>query len=385
MTENEAARPVRHISGKTVRSSFGFPDSAVGERRYARPGPFIPRRGSLMTSREQGNTDRPVKPKSKITITMRSKESTNSSKRVPSSAVSRSAPTVIRSGTAEQLPSTPQATAHLEWLMTYQSLLKADTDLAAQWSPHRKWSAYVDDRKLDHFVAFDGEPGHQYIWRFTSLPSKESVSIAADTGLSRIIKVIGEHSGGNMKTDEQVRTSSFCRNIGALFGIAASTGGDKKVLNIVNRTPYLCRIDLATLPAKGVTAAPALYRAISLFETEYVLVPTPKTTYFLTDTGGNVVGDAGCLDAVLSTIRSTDASIRLGPSGACWSATTWFSTPIPHCSSIRRGPSPRPAGNCRRSRRKPGCRTSPPWIPAISSGSCATPRRCPRSPTTWRC
>ncbi|MEV0248982.1 hypothetical protein AB0H76_20425 [Nocardia sp. NPDC050712] len=199
----------------------------------------------------------------------------------------------------EQAPTTPEAGAHMQWLgsTTVRSAL-AEPSIKAQWSPHKDWSVTVRDKKLNHFTAFDWDPEHPYIWRFTSLPSTELVSITANTGFATIIQLIGEHSGGNMKTDPRVRTSSFCRNIGALLGVAASAGGDKKVLNIINRTPYLCRIDLTTLPARGITAAPALYRAISLFETEYVLVPTPAKTYYLADTG-HVPGGAGCLDAVL--------------------------------------------------------------------------------------
>ncbi|MFQ6392343.1 hypothetical protein ACLMAJ_02695 [Nocardia sp. KC 131] len=186
----------------------------------------------------------------------------------------------------------------MKWLTSIRPSL-ANSSLKAQWSPHKEWSTYVGDQKLNHFSAFDWDPDHTYIWRFTSLPSKQLVSIDDKTNFATIIQLIGAHSGGNMKTDPRVRTSSFCRNIGALLGVAASTGGDKKVLNIINRTPYLCRIDLTTLPTKGVTATPALYRAISLFETEYVLVPTPKATYYLADTGRNVPHDAGCLNAVL--------------------------------------------------------------------------------------
>ncbi|MEV0758654.1 hypothetical protein [Nocardia sp. NPDC050435] len=194
---------------------------------------------------------------------------------------------------------TPEAGAHMQWLgsAAVRSAL-AEPGIKAQWSPHKDWSVTVRDKKLNHFTALDWDPDHPYIWRFTSLPSTELVSITAGTGFGTIIQLIGEHSGGNMKTDPRVRTSSFCRNIGALLGVAASAGGDKKVLNIINRTPYLCRIDLTTLPAKGITAAPALYRAISLFETEYVLVPTPAQTYYLADTG-NVPGGAGCLNAAL--------------------------------------------------------------------------------------
>ncbi|MFI7666182.1 hypothetical protein [Nocardia sp. NPDC049526] len=152
---------------------------------------------------------------------------------------------------------------------------------------------------VPHFTALDFDTDHQYIWRFSSLPSTELVSIQPATAIATIIELIGEHSGGNKKNDPRVRTSSFCRNIGALIGVAASSGGDKKVLNIVNRTPYLCRIDISSLSGRGVSAVPALSRAISLFETEYVLVPTLGETHYLANTGQNVIGGAGCLDAVI--------------------------------------------------------------------------------------
>ena len=72
-----------------------------------------------------------------------------------------------------------------------------------------------------------------------------------------------------------MRTLSFARNLGAIIGVALSRGGDKQVLNIVDKASYLYGIDMASLRGKGITAHPALGRGISLFETEYVLVSTP--------------------------------------------------------------------------------------------------------------
>lgn len=122
-----------------------------------------------------------------------------------------------------------------------------------------------------HFNAFDPN----MLWRFTSTPSQESVEIKAGTSYPEILEVIAAHSGGNDKSNEQVRTLSFARNLGAIIGVALSKGGDKQVLNIVDKASYLYGIDMASLRGKGITAHPALGRGISLFETEYVLVSTP--------------------------------------------------------------------------------------------------------------
>ena len=122
-----------------------------------------------------------------------------------------------------------------------------------------------------HFNAFDPN----MLWRFTSTPSSESVEIKAGTSYPEILRVIAAHSGGNDKSNERVRTLSFSRNLGAIIGVALSQGGDKQVLNIVDKASYLYGIDMASLQGKGITAHPALGRGISLFETEYVLVSTP--------------------------------------------------------------------------------------------------------------
>ncbi|MEV2220284.1 hypothetical protein AB0E01_10445 [Nocardia vinacea] len=236
------------------------------------------------------------KPKRRtITITVTGKSSTSGNQ--PNA---RQKPTMTTQPQTVVAPPqfSPADLEHKEWLQKIR--LQVDKPpLAHQWSPHKQWSISAAEKKFHHFTALDFETDHQYIWRFSSLPSSELVSIQAGTAIATIIELIGEHSGGNKKDDPRVRTSSFCRNIGALIGVAASTGGDKKVLNIVNRTPYLCRIDISTLSGKGVSAVPALSRAISLFETEYVLVPTPGKTHFLANTGQNVIGGAGCLDAAI--------------------------------------------------------------------------------------
>lgn len=246
--------------------------------------------------------DDPSKKKRRVIVvtgkSTASKPSTGQSSTAQQRQVSVPTTTTTQPDTVAAPTPSPAAGEHMQWLNKISAQLK-EPSLAQQWFPHREWLKYTVKENFTHFTAFDFDTDHQYIWRFSSLPSAEMVSIVSDTALATIIHLIGEHSGGNKKDDPRVRTSSFCRNIGALIGVAASSGGDKKVLNIVNRTPYLCRIDLTTLPNKGVSAVPALSRAISLFETEYVLVPTPGKTHFLANTGANVTGTAGCLDAVV--------------------------------------------------------------------------------------
>jgi hypothetical protein len=117
--------------------------------------------------------------------------------------------------------------------------------------------------------------GDQMLWRFTSTPSTEFVQITEDTTYEEIVRVIAAHSGGNDKSNPNVKTLSFARNLGALIGVAASPGGDKHVTNIVDKAEYLFGIDINSLASKNITAHPAGGRAISLFETEYVLVRKP--------------------------------------------------------------------------------------------------------------
>ena len=128
---------------------------------------------------------------------------------------------------------------------------------------------------------YEGLPSHynltsdQMLWRFTSTPSTEFVQITEGTTYEEIVRVIAAHSGGNDKSNPNVKTLSFGRNLGALIGVAASPGGDKHVTNIVDKAEYLFGIDIGSLASKNITAHPAGGRAISLFETEYVLVRKP--------------------------------------------------------------------------------------------------------------
>jgi hypothetical protein len=103
------------------------------------------------------------------------------------------------------------------------------------------------------------------------------------TGIVTILTVIAAHSGGNDKSAPDVKTLSFARNPAALIGTACSSGGDPHVQDIVEQAAYLVGIDVSTLATHGVSAHPALGRAISMFETEYVLVSTPGTENTLMD------------------------------------------------------------------------------------------------------
>jgi hypothetical protein len=175
-------------------------------------------------------------------------------------------------GTVPTAPALDLATAHQSWLTTEQAALTGY--LRDEWSTTGAWDTQIAKLGLSHYTHTD-PMGQIIIWRFTSKPKSEFVKITAGTGLPYIVKIIGAHSGGAQKNDPNVMTSSLCRNPGALFGTAASAGGDKKVLNIINKAAYLIGIDISTLAAKGVSAHPALCRVISGIETEYVLVPTP--------------------------------------------------------------------------------------------------------------
>ncbi len=122
-----------------------------------------------------------------------------------------------------------------------------------------------------HYNLFD----KNMIWRFTTRPSTETVYIAPATSHEEVNRVIAAHSGGADKSNPNVKTLSFGRNLGALVGVAASKGGDKKVLNIADKAEYLYGINIDRLARIGISAHPATARLISLFETEYVLVSTP--------------------------------------------------------------------------------------------------------------
>jgi hypothetical protein len=180
------------------------------------------------------------------------------------------------------IPVDPQVLAkeHQDWLKDVPGQLAQITDLKlqaalrGQWWTQEDFNAW-DEKFSQHYNSFDRPSTQQMIWRFTSAPMSEFISVKLGTSIQEIIEVIGKHSGGDDKTNENVKTSSFCRNIGAFMGTAASAGGDKKVLKIILRAEYLCGINIATLADHGISAHPALARAISAFETEYVLVPTP--------------------------------------------------------------------------------------------------------------
>ncbi|HEY1698538.1 MAG TPA: hypothetical protein VGG75_02310 [Trebonia sp.] len=172
------------------------------------------------------------------------------------------------------------AKAHEVWLNeTVDNLAKIENpilrrELEGQWwlpENFRKWSTQF----APHYNDFDRPLGQQLIWRFTSRPVTESIEVKSGTSIQEIIEVIGKHSGGNDKSNMNVRTSSFARNLGAFIGTACSGGGDKGVLTIVVRAEYLCGISIGTLANYGISGHPALARPISAFETEYVLVPTP--------------------------------------------------------------------------------------------------------------
>ncbi|MGH3939817.1 MAG: hypothetical protein ACRDTG_14550 [Pseudonocardiaceae bacterium] len=134
--------------------------------------------------------------------------------------------------------------------------------------------------RFEHYSRLDGLfqelfQKTEIIWRFTSTPSAEKIFLASDVTPSEVVETIAKHSGGAEKSNARVLTLSFGRNPGALFGTALSGGGDPHVLNIIDKAAYLYGIDISTLPRKGITAHPAAGRAISLYETEYVLVGTP--------------------------------------------------------------------------------------------------------------
>lgn len=164
--------------------------------------------------------------------------------------------------------------AHQTWLYQVGIKMRA-SEYGEEWSTHRAFCTTAKKYGWWHYSQFDIHHSAEMIWRFTSKPTTEFICIRDKIPIDTIIKVIGKHSGGNDKSNADVMTSSFCRNIGALLGTAASSGGDKNVLKIINQAEYLCGIDIKSLADRGISAHPALHRHISLFETEYVLVSTP--------------------------------------------------------------------------------------------------------------
>lgn len=176
----------------------------------------------------------------------------------------------------------------LEYRWAYgQKDFVSDLEGLKRHDTHRKWLtearqnyqmegnllplSFHEENPFAHYKFFD----ENMIWRFTSRPSEESVYIAESTSYEEIIRVIAAHSGGNDKSNPNVKTLSFARNLGAIIGTAASSGEDKHVTNIVDKAEYLFGIDIRTLKFRDITAHPAAGRMISLFETEYVLVRTP--------------------------------------------------------------------------------------------------------------
>jgi hypothetical protein len=141
----------------------------------------------------------------------------------------------------------------------------------------REHEELAEDPMAEHYAQLDDSKltGEDMIWRFTSQPQSEVIVVAEGTPFKDIYDLVGAHSGGNKKNDPRVRTLSFGRNLGALIGVAYSTGGDANVAGIAVRAEYLYGISLASLQGKGITAHPAEARMISVFETEYVLVATP--------------------------------------------------------------------------------------------------------------
>jgi len=142
-------------------------------------------------------------------------------------------------------------------------------------APHEGTHDARAQHLLGHYNSFDALFGPNMIWRFTTQPESDLIYIAPGTSHEEVARVVAAHSGGADKSNTNVRTLSFGRNPGALMGVAASMGGDKKVLNIIDKAEYLFGIDIGTLAADGISAHPATARLISFFETEYVLVPTP--------------------------------------------------------------------------------------------------------------
>ena len=141
----------------------------------------------------------------------------------------------------------------------------------------REHADLAGEETAAHYAGLDDKRlvGEDMIWRFTSNPQSEIVMIAQGTSFQDVYGLVGAHSGGNKKNDPRVRTLSFGRNLGALIGVAYSTGGDANVAGIAVRAEYLYGISIASLKGKGITAHPAESRMISVFETEYVLIATP--------------------------------------------------------------------------------------------------------------
>jgi len=157
--------------------------------------------------------------------------------------------------------------AHSTWLtaalrgVAHEKVLPTHAQMLEQNAPIFKHYSLLNDDNM--------------IWRFATQPSSDQIYIKAGTSYTEISNVVAAHTGGNDKSNSNVKTLSFARNPAALMGVAASKGGDPKVLNIIDKAEYLYGIDIRALAAKGITAHAANARLISLFESEYVLVNTP--------------------------------------------------------------------------------------------------------------
>ena len=137
-----------------------------------------------------------------------------------------------------------QAAEHEAWMQAGGGtrLARHEDTLTPQQAPY-----------LSHYRFFSDN----MIWRFTTQPSDDLVYIAPGTTHQEVADVVAAHSGGADKSNPNVRTLSFGRNPGALMGVAASLGGDKKVLNIIDKAEYLYGIDIGTLARHGISAHPA--------------------------------------------------------------------------------------------------------------------------------
>ena len=162
---------------------------------------------------------------------------------------------------------------HEAFLSTFPAALEQTLDGLLPLAMHE---ATAGNPVFSHFAALDSEFGDKPVmWRFTTTPSQEFVEISEKSDAAEVLRVVAAHSGGNDKSNPNVKTLSFARNIGALIGTALSTGGDKHVLNIMDKAAYLYGIEIGSLASSGITAHPAVGRAISLYESEYVLIGTP--------------------------------------------------------------------------------------------------------------
>ena len=178
---------------------------------------------------------------------------------------------LISGGKIAKLNLSSSESSHLKWLLDELEKYEKQSKDKITLLPLLSHDMALNDEMFKHFNHFDDN----MIWRFSSTPTAENVFVAAGTPYSEVLRVIAAHSGGNDKSNPNVKTLSFGRNIGALMGTALSEGGDKHVTNIIDKAEYLVGIDITSLPILGISAHPARARAISLFETEYVLVNSP--------------------------------------------------------------------------------------------------------------